>query len=89
MISKEDFEVLCEKLGSSLKNYAKFSIQTVNPDRQEDEEEQVQIEIVPKDMAMRSVVLDALISYINMQDKFDLRIQSNTRNFLIISGDLA
>ena len=89
MISKEDFEVLCEKLGSSLKNYAKFSIQTVNPDRQEDEEEQVQIEIVPKDMAMRRVVLDALISYINMQDKFDLRIQSNTRNFLIISGDLA
>lgn len=88
MTSREDFELLCEKLGNSLKNYAKFSVQTINEDRQEDEEEKVQIEVVPKDIAMRRVVLDALISYINMQDKFDLRIQSNTGNFLIIGSDM-
>lgn len=76
----QDFETLASNLRASLGGYAKFTLEHPT-------EETTIIRVTPKDIAMRRVVLDALISLINVQEAFDLRICSKSRDYLIETAE--
>ena len=76
----QDFETLASNLRASLGGYAKFAVE-------QPKEEVTVIRVTPKDIAMRRVVLDALISIINVQSNFDLKICSKTRDFVIETAE--
>lgn len=76
----QDFETLATNMRASLGGYAKFAVEHPT-------EETTIVRVTPKDIAMRRVVLDALISVINVQSNFDLRICSKTSDFVIEAAE--
>ena len=76
----QDFETLASNLKASLGGYAKFAVEHPT-------EETTIIRVTPKDIAMRRVVLDALISLINVQATFDLKICSKSRDYVIEAAE--
>lgn len=76
----QDFETLATSMRASLGGYAKFAVEHPT-------EETTIVRVTPKDIAMRRVVLDALISVINIQSNFDLRICSKTSDFVIEAAE--
>lgn len=76
----QDFETLATNMRTSLGGYAKFVVEHPT-------EETTIVRVTPKDIAMRQVVLDALISVINVQSNFDLRICSKTSDFVIEAAE--
>ena len=75
-MNAQEFVTLAANMKSALGGYASFTVE--HP-----AERSPFIRVTPKDIAMRRVVLDALISMIGVQSNFDLRISGKSRDFII------
>lgn len=80
-MNAQDFVTLAANMKNTLGSYAKFVVE-----HSAEGPESTFIRVTPKDIAMRRVVLDALISMIYTQTSFDLLICSKTKDFLIMGN---
>lgn len=75
-MNAQEFVTLAANMKTALGGYASFAVE--HP-----ADRDPIIRVTPKDIAMRRVVLDALISMITVQSNFDLRICSKSRDYII------